>query len=295
MAKKNELAVLDTFKLTNPYEGMDPELLAELEDELADLDEENGITCRRIKMPSGGALAFEVQGEDEEDVEYVKELQGVILFTHRVNGYWSKALGDGDGGAAPDCSSMDGKIGINVTTGECITCDTCPLNQYGSDAGGGAGKACKNMRRLYLMVSGDPNCYLLTVPPTSIKDVNKKLRALLTGGTPYIGMVVSIKLTKETNKNGVDYAKIVLNKAGLLPPDVVTQAKELRRQMKGKFMEMSINAAEYNTPRQDPADIFVDDDDLFPARDEQAPPPSDLAPQFEEAPPLPNDDNLPFA
>ena len=91
MAKKNELAVLDAFKLTNPYEGMDPELLAELEDELDDLDDESGITCRRIKMPSGGALAFEVQGEDEDDVEYVKELQGVILYTHRVNGYWSKA------------------------------------------------------------------------------------------------------------------------------------------------------------------------------------------------------------
>lgn len=69
MAKKNELAVLDTFKLANPYEGMDPELLAELEDELEDLDDESGITCRRIKgCPSdalrvyarGGALAFDL-------------------------------------------------------------------------------------------------------------------------------------------------------------------------------------------------------------------------------------------
>lgn len=293
MAKKNELAVLDTFKLTNPYEGMDPELLAELEDELDDLDDESGITCRRIKMPSGGALAFEVQGEDEDDVEYVKELQGVILYTHRVNGYWSKALGDGEGGTPPDCSSMDGKMGINTTTGECISCDTCPLNQYGSDPRGGDGKACKNMRRLYLMVSGDPNCYLLTVPPTSIKDVNKKLRALLTSGTPYIGMVVSIKLTKETNKGGVDYAKIVLNKAGLLPAGVVAQAKELRRQMKDKFKEMSINAAEYNQPQGNPLDINPVDDlnEIFPDRAEEAPP----APQFEEAPPLPDDDNLPFA
>ena len=141
MAKKNELAVLDTFKLTKPFEGMDPELLEELEDELADLDEESGITCRRIKMPSGGALAFEVQGEDEDDVEYVKEIQGVILYTHRVNGYWSKPLGNGEGGAAPECSSMDGKTGVNLTTGECVSCDTCPLNQYGTDPKGGAGKA----------------------------------------------------------------------------------------------------------------------------------------------------------
>ena len=37
------------------------------------------------------------------------------------------------------------------------------------------GKACKNMRRIYLLMDNDPNFYLLSVPPTSIKDVNKQL------------------------------------------------------------------------------------------------------------------------
>lgn len=290
MAKKNELAVLDTFKLAKPFEGMDPELLAELEDELADLDEGSGIECRRIKMPSGGALAFEVEGEDG-DVDYVKEIQGVILFTHRVNGYWSKALGDGEGNAAPDCSSMDGKTGINNSTGECINCEGCPLNQYGSDPRGGEGKACKNMRRVYLMTSGDPNCYLLTVPPTSIKDVNKKLKTLIASGVPYTGMVVSVKLVKVTNKGGVDYAKIALDKAGLLPAPVAAQAQELRRQLKEKFKEYAIVSAEYNASQGNPLDINPDDDEVFPAPAGEAPP----APQFEEAPPLPDDDNLPFA
>lgn len=290
MAKKNELAVLDTFKLTKPFEGMDPELLAELEDEMADLDEGAGIECRRIKMPSGGALAFEVEGEDG-DVDYVKEIQGVILFTHRVNGYWSKALGDGEGNAAPDCSSMDGKIGVNNATGECINCESCPLNQYGTDPKGGDGKACKNMRRVYLMTSGDPNCYLLTVPPTSIKDVNKKLKTLIAGGIPYTGMVVSIKLVKVTNKGGVDYAKIALDKAGLLPGPVAVQAQELRRQLKEKFKEYAIVGAEYNAPQGDPLDINPDDDEVFTPPAGETPP----APQFEEAPPLPDDDNLPFA
>ena len=31
------------------------------------------------------------------------------------------------------------------------------------------------MRRLYLLMDGEPNFYLLTVPPTSIRDVNKQL------------------------------------------------------------------------------------------------------------------------
>ena len=53
-AKKNTtaLVVADNFQIANRYEGMDPELLAELQDELQDLDQESGITCRKIKIPS---------------------------------------------------------------------------------------------------------------------------------------------------------------------------------------------------------------------------------------------------
>ena len=56
--KKNEtaLAVADNFQLMNRYEGIDPELLAELQDEMDDLDPESGITCLKIKIPSGGGL-----------------------------------------------------------------------------------------------------------------------------------------------------------------------------------------------------------------------------------------------
>ena len=51
--KKNEtaLAVADNFQLMNRYEGIDPELLAELQDEMDDLDPESGITCLKIKIP----------------------------------------------------------------------------------------------------------------------------------------------------------------------------------------------------------------------------------------------------
>ena len=74
---------------------------------------------------------------------------------------------------------------------------------------------------------------------------------------------------------------------------VVAQAKELRHQMKDKFKEMSINAAEYNQPQGNPLDINPDDDlnEIFPDRAEEAPP----TPSFEEAPPLPGDGEAPFA
>lgn len=67
--KTTALAVVDSFQLVDRYEGIDPELMAELQDELSDLDPESGITCRQIKVPSGGGIAYEVQGEEEGDAE----------------------------------------------------------------------------------------------------------------------------------------------------------------------------------------------------------------------------------
>lgn len=93
--KKNStaLATMDSFAIANRYEGIDPELLAELQDEMGDLDPESGITCRQIKVPSGGGIAYEVQGEEEGDADPMKEILGVIVFTHRLSGYWPGSFG----------------------------------------------------------------------------------------------------------------------------------------------------------------------------------------------------------
>lgn len=253
-SKKTELATVGNFELTvNRFEGLSPEDLEELKDQMEDLDQDTGIACRLIKIPSGGKLAYEVQtGEDEADVDYMKEVEGVIIFTHRLNGYWPGAFGTDDN-KVPACSSMDGKTAVWTDTGEVRTCENCPLNQYGSDDnpnGTGKGKACKNMRRIYLMMNGDPNFYLLTVPPTSIKDVNKQLTKIITGGTPYTGLIVSFKLEKAKNAKGVEYSKVTVEKKGLLPPAVSAAAKEMRRQIKAKYQDMTITLAEY-APAQD--------------------------------------------
>ena len=253
-SKKTELATVGSFELTvNRFEGLSPEDLEELKDQMEDLDQDTGIACRLIKIPSGGKLAYEVQtGEDEADVDYMKEVEGVIIFTHRLNGYWPGAFGTDDN-KVPACSSMDGKTAVWTDTGEVRTCENCPLNQYGSDDnpnGTGKGKACKNMRRIYLMMNGDPNFYLLTVPPTSIKDVNKQLTKIITGGAPYTGLIVSFKLEKAKNAKGVEYSKVTVEKKGLLPPAVSAAAKEMRRQIKAKYQDMTITLAEY-APAQD--------------------------------------------
>lgn len=251
--KNTELAPIDNFQIANRYEGMDPELLAELQDQMDDLDDESGIMCRQIKIPAGGGLAYEVQGDDDDDMEYMKEIVGVIVFTHRMNGYWPNSYGTGEGeDKIPLCSSMDGKAGLCRDTGELRSCESCPMNQFGSAMGSNGemakGKACKNMRRLYMMLDGDPNFYLLTVPPTSIKEVNRQLAKIMgSKGIPYTGLIVSLKLEKAVNAGGISYSKVVIEKKGLLPAAVAATAKEMRRQIKEQYQNMAITMDDYNT------------------------------------------------
>ena len=297
-ATTTALATMDTFKIANRYEGIDPELLAELQDQMEDLDPESGITCRQIKVPSAGGIAYEVQGEDDGDADPMKEVEGVILFTHRLNGYWPGSFGSAKDpkDRIPTCASMDGKTGLvqaGDNTGEVVTCETCPFNQYGTgtDEKGNPsqGKACKNMRRIYLMMDGDPNFYLLTVPPTSIKDVNKQLAKILASGTPYTSMIVGFTLEKAQNSNGVAYSKVVVKKKGLLPPDAAAQVLKLRNQIKAQYQSMALTLNEYAPAPGQGAGRAVDvtpDDAEIAAMD-------GTGPAFKEAPPTKGGE-LPF-
>lgn len=297
--KKNstELALMDSFKIASRYEGIDPELLAELKDEMGDLDPESGITCRQIKVPSGGGIAYEVQGEDESDADSVKEIDAVIVFTHRLSAYWPGSFGSSSNpeDKIPACSSMDGKTGIVQAgdhSGEIINCETCPYNQYGTgvDEKGNPsrGKACKNMRRIYMMMDGDPNFYLLTVPPTSIKDVNKQLAKILASGTPYTGMIVTFGLEKTKNANGTPYSKVTIKKKGILPTNIAAQVQQLRGQIKAQYQSMAITLDDYTAaPAQQqgkPMDVTPDDAEMAAMN----------GTAFEEAPPH-GDEDLPFA
>jgi len=251
MAKK-ELAVIDKFEIVSPVDGMDEELREEFMDEMEDFDDDTGIDCRKIKIPHGG-IAFEVEGDDPDDAEPMKTVEGVIVFTHRMNSYWAGAFaGESEeaGNRMPDCSSYDGQQGVHYETGEIRNCDTCPFNQFGAD---GSGKACKNMRRFYIMMSGRPMPYLLSIPPTSLKNVNFQMKRIM-GSTnlPYAGMVVAFKLEKAANKNGVAYSKVNVSLAGKLTPDQMKKTVAMRNELKKKYKEVAITASDYNTVQERP-------------------------------------------
>ena len=75
--KKTELTVAQDFHFRSRWDGVDEETMAEIREELESLGDNAGIACRKIKVPSGGGLAYEVEGEDKDDVEYKKEIEAV--------------------------------------------------------------------------------------------------------------------------------------------------------------------------------------------------------------------------
>jgi hypothetical protein len=176
-----------------------------------ELDGLGQIPFDTVKVPSGGGLAFEIPTEDPDAPESVQNLTGIILHHHPVNTYWEHAF-DGTNNV-PDCSSFDGKTGLDIKTGEIRTCATCPFNQFGS-SGKGNGKACKNGHRVYLLRSGEPLPIILTLPPTSLKALKDYLaKRLLVKGKRSSEVLTTIKLKKEKSADGIAYSSCVFNKA----------------------------------------------------------------------------------
>lgn len=129
-------------------------------EDLADDMEGLRLSFTRIKIPGGGHLQFEIPSGNPDVPDYAPYLEGVILYSHNSNAYWPEGS-EYDDDQPPLCQSFDGKVGYGEPGG---TCADCVLNQFGSD-GNNKGKACKNMRMLYLLRSGEYMPIQIALPP----------------------------------------------------------------------------------------------------------------------------------
>ena len=137
-------------------------------------EEMDGLSAafERIKIPSGGGVMFEIPGENPEEPDTVKTFSAVILYQHSLNAYYQSEYQGGSN--PPDCGSFDGHHGEGNPGG---SCDSCPLNQYGSGKNGA--KACKNRRRLYLLREGDIFPVILSLPTGSLKSFTRYLMRVI--------------------------------------------------------------------------------------------------------------------
>lgn len=249
---KNEITALATIENFAPA-VLDGEAMME---ELGGLE----LTFDRVKIPSGGGLAFEIPLDDDE-VDTVKEIVGVIVDHHRVNAYWPTAF-SGQGGP-PACSSMDGKTGVATPdadvawSGRTQACTECPFNQWGSDESGGGGKACKNMVRIYIVREGDAFPLMLTLPPTSIRNwANYLAKRVMGRGLRPHQVVTRIGLKREQSRGGIAYSQATFKLVGVLSQDVQQQMSAYSQSIKRVTRGVGITSEDYEV------DGTSDDEDV---------------------------------
>lgn len=178
-----------------------------------------------IKVPSGGSIAFEVPGADENDTQMVKELVGVIICNHPAYAYYKDKYTGGSN--PPDCSSYDGKIGIGAPGGNC---EICPFNKFGS--GDGKSKACKNRRMLYILCEGELFPVILNLPVGSSGSYKNYVKHLLSKRTSLNRVVTSISLKKAMSDSNIAYSQVVFKTVRKLTDEEVTSITPMIEQIK---------------------------------------------------------------
>lgn len=189
-------------------------------EDLADDMDGLQMTMQRVKIPGGGNLQFEIRGDDPDNPDYERKLVGVILHHHFANAYWPEGS-EYDDSVPPLCQSFDGKQGYGVPGGVCAA---CAFNQFGSTANG-SGKACKNMRQVYLLRSGEYLPLQLSLPPTSLRPFNDFLNlAFVARKRPSYTAIVEIGL-KRAESGGYTYSVATFRKVRDLDGDDLAALK----------------------------------------------------------------------
>lgn len=200
---------------TRPQSQGDYAALNRPPEEIKEIIESNvgqeGLTMMdldRIKIPSGGTTVWQLP--TLKGTENREEIEGVIVAHKQARVYWQEALVDTGGGLPPDCSSENGIAGTGEPGGDC---GKCPLNEWGSAEKKGRGKAkprgkaCKEIRMVFMLLPKNLIPVLFTLPPTSIVPMRKYLLKLASEGLPSFAVTTVFKLEKTKNNDGIEYAK----------------------------------------------------------------------------------------
>jgi len=205
-------------------------------------EEMDGLTPTfdRIKIPAGGGISYEVPGDDPSSPDSVKEFKAVVLYHHPIHSYYKEKFNGGN--MPPDCSSMDGKLGIEGESGECKACAGCPFSKFGSGENGGM--ACKQKRRVYLLREGEILPVILTIPTGSIKEFTKYVTRLLQKGKKTNSVVTRFTLKKAQNSTGINFSQVVCSVERELTPDEQKCIAAMTEQVKSFASRVVIEDAE---------------------------------------------------
>lgn len=250
MYNQNNTALVEneTFMLPDMVES---DFTAE---ELAEDMDGLQMSFQRVKIPGGGTLQFEIPSDDPENPDYAKYLVGVILHNHAACAYWPEGS-EYDDNTVPLCSSVDGKQGIGEPGGACAVCD---LNRFGTDSNG-RGKACKNMRDLYLLRSGEYMPIQLTLPPTSISPFREFLnQSFMVRRRATYGSVVQIGL-KKMNNGKDDYSVATFRRLYDFTGEELAQIRQFADSFKEQIKMVLQQRATMNEEQHDDGCDYITD------------------------------------
>lgn len=245
MTNENSLMILNNFKLPANQN-------AAVEEPIDDFNDFDGIMMSfpRIKIPGGGSTQFEIPSDNPEKPNYAPSIEGIIIYNHNTNAYWEEGT-EYDLNASPMCSSPDGKTGFGDPGG---ACELCPYNQYESDPNGGKGKACKNMRSLYILQNDSLMPINLLLPPTSLREYSNFVQnAFIMRNRPLWGSLVRVELRKVSNGSN-NYAVAVFTRLGDFTGEKLAEIKEYAVKARAGINEMlaqrAINIESRNEPME---------------------------------------------
>lgn len=180
----------------------------------------------RVKLAAGGISVFQKTTIDGDETP--NTITGVVAHWATWRGYWPEKFSGG--GSPPECRSDDGRVGVGSPGG---ICRNCSLNKFGTaiDERGkpGAGKACKEMKALFLIDNEAPSIpTLILLPPTSGKKWSDFCIGLASRGLQYWKSEVELSLVKAQNSTGIPYSEVVIRRLSNLSPAGIETVKAYR-------------------------------------------------------------------
>lgn len=187
----------------------------------------------KITIPSGGGTAWQmpnpIGGGKPKNVDAI---ECVIIAFKDQKAFWKESIDDSGGGTPPNCRSVDMVHGIGDPGGFCdggtdLQPEPCPFNVFGSAKEGEAGgKACKDLRFLFILEGKSRIPKLIIVPPTSLKSMRRYFLDLAGQEIPHYAVITRLELEPDKNATGIKYSRISPSAVAELNEEEIKAAEE---------------------------------------------------------------------